>query len=182
MSRCAWRLNTSLLLLANASLAWAHYQTLNFDITKDDPQAYTTDIPAGAFTPNGLKLEVKPGVQYSLTSNRVFADEFDFELQIEVLGRSEQGDIIVELVLVNDEARRKVVGTYINPRRGDGSDRAEFRYFKDGKAVGLLWEGQWRDASHTTGYQGQEFSKTILVETNDPKHRVLTLFITGTIN
>jgi hypothetical protein len=43
-------------------------------------------------------------------------------------------------------------------------------------------EGRIIIKANTTGYQGQEFSKTILVETNDPKHRVLTLFITGTIN
>jgi hypothetical protein len=43
-------------------------------------------------------------------------------------------------------------------------------------------EGRIVITANTTGYLGREFSKTILVETNDPKHRLITLFIIGTIN
>jgi hypothetical protein len=43
-------------------------------------------------------------------------------------------------------------------------------------------EGRIIIKANTSGYQGQEFSKTIHVETNDPKQKVLTLFITGMIN
>jgi len=145
-----------LLVLAvrSASAAWGHYQTLDFDLTKNDPQAYSTDIPAGAFTPNGLKLEVKPGVQYSLTSKREFADEFDFDVQIEIVGRNDQGEILVELILVSDQARRKVVGTFTSHPPGRGADSGALRYFKDGQAAGRQWDNHWADASHTTGYDG----------------------------
>jgi len=154
MIRSAFRLQAALLLLASASAAWAHYQTLDFDLSKSDPQAYTTDIPASAFTPNGLRLQVKPGTQYTLTSNRVFTDEFDFDVQFEVAEASENGRIAIELVLLNDGKKRKVLGTLLIPPPGKGAEQGEFRYLKDGKAAGFQWEGRWTDVSHMTGYGG----------------------------
>ena len=70
-----------LLILSVALPAAGHYQTLPVDITKNDKQAYTTNIPAEAFTPKGLKLDVKKGQQYVLTSNRFFDSEFDFDVR-----------------------------------------------------------------------------------------------------
>ncbi|MFB3891546.1 MAG: alpha-amylase family protein, partial [Phycisphaerae bacterium] len=137
-----------------ASPASAHYQTLTFDLTKNDQQAYTTDIPADAFTPAGLKLPVKKGVTYQLTTTRPFSDEFDYELQVEVVGRGDRGEIYVDVVLVNDAQKRKAIGTYVNSAPGKGADRGAFQYFKDGKAMGFNWNGNWRDSSHTAGYQG----------------------------
>lgn len=43
-------------------------------------------------------------------------------------------------------------------------------------------EGRIVIKANTSGYHGREFSKTIQVETNDPKNKILTLLITGLIN
>jgi hypothetical protein len=79
------------LIFLLSSAALADWQTLHFDLTKKDSNAYATDIPAEAFTPGGLRLTVRPGAQYSLMSKRAFSDEFNFELQVEVAERSEKG-------------------------------------------------------------------------------------------
>jgi len=76
--------------------ATAQWQTVDFDLTKSDAQAYATDIPPAAFTPEGLRLPVKPGVEYTLTSRQMFSDEFDFDLQIEVPERSEKGAVYID--------------------------------------------------------------------------------------
>ncbi|MFB3893853.1 MAG: beta-galactosidase [Phycisphaerae bacterium] len=121
-------------VLFSAQPAPAHYQTLNFDITRNDAQAYTTNIPADAFTPKGIRLDVKKGAQFTLTSNRAYDCEFDYDLQIEWANRSEAGRITIEIFLVNDQARRKAVCTYVNsPSLKVDHDRASISYYKDGK-------------------------------------------------
>ena len=131
---------------------FAEWQTLPFDLTKPDAKAYATNIPAEAFTPNGLRLAVKPGVQYSMMSTRMLSGELDFDLQIEVPERSEKGTIFIDMLLVNDEKQRKAVATYNNVSLRPGSDSGEFRYFKDGQAVRGTVEGHPTDRSSTTGY------------------------------
>ena len=127
--------------------AAAHYQTLAFDITRKDAQAYTTDIPDAAFTPQGLRLEVKKGVAYSLLSKRLFDSELDFDLQVEIVDRSDKGRITVEMVLVNDEKKRTAVAQYLNsPSLKVDHDRAYFTYYKDGKPA----SGKWGDGEVST--------------------------------
>ena len=145
-------MRTTALILLIAQAALAEWQTVPFDLTKPDPQAYTTDIPPAAFTPDGLKLAVKPGVTFSLMSNRVFSGEFDFDLQIEVPERSEKGTIFIDMLLVNDEKQRKAVATYMNSSLRPSTDHGEFRYFKDGQPVHGTVEGRDTDRSSTTGY------------------------------
>lgn len=142
-----------ILVLAWAAPAPAHYRTLSFDLTKNDATAYATSIPAASFTAGGLRLPVKPGATDELTTRRTFADEFDYDLQIEVTDRGDRGTIFVDLVLVNDAARRKVVGTYINYAPGRGADQGELRYLKDGKPAGLQFDGHRTESSKTTGYR-----------------------------
>jgi hypothetical protein len=138
--------------MLGATPAWGHYRTLQFDLTRNDAQAYTTDMPATAFTPTGLKLEVKAGSQYSLTTAATFADEFDFDVQFEIVNRGGQGRLYIDLVLVNDAQKRRVVGTFSSPPPGRDVERAELRYFKDGKAAGFQWSGHWTDTSTMTGH------------------------------
>ncbi|MFB3892410.1 MAG: alpha-amylase family protein [Phycisphaerae bacterium] len=129
------------------------WQTLDFELTKNDREAYTTDLPADSFTPNGLKVHVKRGVQYSLTGTRMFTGDFSFDLQIEVADRKGAGSIQVEMVLVNDDARRKVVGNYANLSPRPNTESLHVQYFKDGKAMGTQFEGRWCDSS-TGGSHG----------------------------
>ncbi len=156
-----------ILLLLAVTEARAQWQTLDFDLSKNDRQAYTSNIPAAAFTPEGLRLALKPGAEYSLTGRHFFSDEFDFDLQIEVLQRSEKGALSINLVLSNDERRRKVVGTYRNVSTRPGSDACQLRYFKDGKATGFLWDGRWQDFSSSVGY-GERFIEWLRI------HKALT--------
>ncbi|MGA2066083.1 MAG: beta-galactosidase [Thermoguttaceae bacterium] len=136
--------------------ATAQWQTVDFDLTKSDAQAYATDIPPAAFTPEGLRLPVKPGVEYTLTSRQMFSDEFDFDLQIEVPERSEKGAVYIDEILVNQERRRKAVGTYRNVSLRPGSDSGTIRYYKDGRPMRGRVDNHETDASSTTGY-GQGF-------------------------
>ena len=140
------------MFFAFARPAAAQWQTLEFDLTKNDPRAYTTDIPAAAFTPEGLRLEVKPGAQYTLTSKQSFRDEFDFELAIEVPQRSEKGVILIDEVLVNQDRQRKAVGTYRNVALRPGTDSCTLRYYKNGQAMRGLVDNHVCEASSTTGY------------------------------
>jgi len=140
------------LVFLSASPAFAEWKTLEFDLTKNDRNAYVTDIPAGAFTRDGLKLAVKPGVQYSLMSRKAFSGELCFDLQFEVAERSEKGEIWIDLALRNDQKRRKVLGSYRNTSLKPGTDSGQIRYYKDRKPTGFRWEGRWRDSSTTTGY------------------------------
>jgi hypothetical protein len=151
MIRCARSLLSAILLLAAPVSARAQWRTLDFDLSRNDREAYTSDIPAEAFTPAGLKLAVKPGARYSLTSKRQFADEFDFELQIEVLDRSKKGSISIDLLLLNDQRQRRVVGSYTNVLTPPGREGCSLRYYKDGKPAGFQWEGHWQDQSTSTG-------------------------------
>ncbi|HZK80542.1 MAG TPA: alpha-amylase family protein, partial [Humisphaera sp.] len=139
----------AIFIAAIASSARADYHTLNFDITKNDTQAYTTDIPMDAFTPAGLKLPVRKGVTHTLTSNKTFSDEFDYDLQIEVKDRGANGNIFVDVILINDDAGRKVVGTYVNHAPGKGNDSSQFRYFKDGKP--MVWHGNGGQVDFSLG-------------------------------
>jgi hypothetical protein len=145
-----------LLVVASPTPITAQWQTLNFDLTKNDAQACVTDIPAAAFTPDGLRLTVKPGTQYTLTSKQTFSDEFDFDLQIEVPERSEKGAIYIDQVLLNHQRQRKAVGTYRNLSLKPSTDSGTLRYYKDGKAMRCRSDHHDTDASTTTGY-GQSF-------------------------
>jgi hypothetical protein len=131
----------SAVMLAVAAPAMAHYQTLPIDITKAQSKAFTTDIPAEAFSAGGIKLDVKKGVQYTLTSTQVFDSEFDFDLQVEIANRNDKGKIYIDVFLVNDEKKRKAVGSYASsPAIKSGYDYGYFTYFKDGKAVTDLFD------------------------------------------
>jgi len=156
------RLAALLAVVLAAAPAAAHWQTLEFDLTRNDQAAYVTDLPPEAFTAEGLRVAVKPGVQYSLTSKRTFSDEFDFDLQVEVPDRSEKGAICVDLVLVNDQRRRKAVGTYRNLAMRPGSDGGQLRYYKDGKATDTLFGNHRCDHSITTGY-GEGFMEWLRI-------------------
>jgi hypothetical protein len=141
-----------LLALLSSASALAQWQTLTLDLTRNDSGAYTTDLPAASFTPDGLKLPLKGGETYSLMGKRSFTGDYDFDLQVEVTGRSESGTVEVDLLLVNETKQRKVVATYLNQSVKGGNDSGFLRYFKDGKATGFNWNGNWHDFSRMVGY------------------------------
>ena len=160
MARLAVGILAAWVILAVSVPAWAaeassqpvregtpSYPTYSFDLTKNDAQAYTTNIPPEAFTPAGLKLDLKKGVQYSFTSKRLFDSEFDFDIQIEYANRSDVGRVYVDLVLVNDEKKRKAVGSYTNsPSLKVDHDRAYLSYFKDGVAAAGKFDNSMQTA------------------------------------
>ena len=131
-------------LIAFAASASAEWSTVSFDLTKNDPQLYTSDLPAQAFTPDGLKLPLKPGATYTLTSKQLFSGDFSFDLQRGRLVRAAtSGRFTIEMVLLNDPARRKAVATDANA--GGFNDACQIQYFKDGKAAGFQSSGDWID-------------------------------------
>ena len=103
-------------------------------MTRSDGEAYGTTVPADAFTDAGLRVAVKGGVQYSLTSKKAFSGDFNFDLEVEIVERSGSGAICIDLVLSDDKARRKVIGTYSSVPKA-ASDSCRFQCFKDGKVV-----------------------------------------------
>jgi hypothetical protein len=137
-------------LFAFAASAKAEWSTVNFDLTRNDPQAYTSDIPAGAFTSDGLKLPLKAGATYTLTSKQLYSGDFSFDLQRSLLNaKATSGHFTIEMVLLNDPAHRKAVATDTNS--GGSSDACQIQYFKDGKAAGYQSGGNWIDASNSRG-------------------------------
>ena len=143
----------ALLLLSPSLLAGqAGWDTVKFDLTKNDAAAYAANIPDDAFTAGGLKLPAKDGAGYSLTSKQSYGGEFDLDAQIEIVDRNDAGTITIDLVLTNDQKQRKVVASMLNypkpageapaarPGRaavaeGANIEHLECRYFKDGKAM-----------------------------------------------
>ncbi|MCL2646598.1 MAG: beta-galactosidase [Phycisphaerales bacterium] len=138
-----------LLLLFAAGTAKADWSAVPFDLTKNDANAYTTDIPASAFTADGLKLPLKAGTTYTLTSKQLFTGDFSFDLQQDT-SEVPNGKIAysIEMVLINNDKQRKAVGTYT---RG-GYELARFYYLKDGKAAGFKWGDNWCDSSISAGH------------------------------
>ncbi|MCL2645855.1 MAG: beta-galactosidase [Phycisphaerales bacterium] len=139
-----------LILLSTTLRARAHWQTLDFDITQNDTAAYTTNIPADAFTKDGIKLQLKggSGQTYTLTSNRIFTGDFSFDVQVDIPNRSDRGTLSVDVVLINDQMKRKVIGTFDNSRLAPGSDRASIRYFKDDQPVSVDGVNRWGNLGH----------------------------------
>src|ERR1035441_6246225 len=88
---------TGLVILLATAAAQAQWQTVNFDLSKKDAQAYTTDIPAEAFTPEGLKLPLKSGATYTLTGKQVYSGDFSFELQQSLEQRGQKGTVTIEM-------------------------------------------------------------------------------------
>ena len=142
------------LILLAAHPAAAHWQSLDFDLTKKDAAAYTTDLPDSAFTPQGLHLKLKGGETYTLTSKATFTGDFSYDLQVDIPERMGDGKLDIDLVLVNSEKKRKVVGTFENWTAKTGTDKGTIQYFKDGKPAGFQWNQNWCEASHTTGHNG----------------------------
>ncbi|MCL2645857.1 MAG: beta-galactosidase [Phycisphaerales bacterium] len=132
--------------------ARAHWQTVTFDTTKNDSNAYTTDIPADAFTKDGITLQLKGAATYTLTSKQLFTGDFSYELQKSLTNRNESGAISIELVLVNDQKKRRAVGTWSS--FAPGSERSSAQYFKDGKAATYRGERGVGDRSSVPGHEG----------------------------
>lgn len=151
LARLCMLLGVALLVAMPAS---AHWQELDFDLTKKDAAAYVTDLPDSAFTPQGLQLKLKPNTTYKLNGKRLFSGDFSYELQIDVPDRSEKGVLNIDVLLTNDEKNRKVVGTYFNSSAKPATDRCTIQYFKDGKAAGFQWDKSWCDTSTSTGHSG----------------------------
>ena len=105
-------LNLVLVLLALCSTVSAQVQTLQFDLAKPNPALYTTDIPASAFTAEGLKMEMKKGVTYTLMSKELYSSEYCFDLQFDVPQRGETGRFYMDTILENAQMKRKAVGSY----------------------------------------------------------------------
>ncbi len=147
-------LNLVLILLAFCSTASAQYQTLDFNVTKPDPALYTTDIPASAFTPEGLKLEMKKGVTYTLMSKDLYSSEYCFDLQFDVPQRGQSGRFYIDTVLENTQMKRKAVGSYAS-RGPQAQDGGVLRYYKDGKPQTLKWGDGLTDASQIHGVDGR---------------------------
>ncbi|MCL2639767.1 MAG: beta-galactosidase [Phycisphaerales bacterium] len=130
-------------LLATTLNVHAHWQSLDFDITKNDTAAYTTNIPNDAFGKDGIKLQVKGGDSYSLTSTRIFTGDFSFDVEIDITDRPPGGSLQIDVVLINDQMKHKVIGTFHNVNLNANSDRADVQYFKDGKPVSVGGADKW---------------------------------------
>jgi hypothetical protein len=144
----------TLVLLAAlpAGPALGQWQTVDFDLTKNDRAAYTTDLPDSAFGPQGIRIDVDPRRAYTLTSQGEFDGDFNYDVQIDIPQRSEKGAIWVDLVLVNEAKQRKVLATYESNSTEPGTERGSIRYLKDGKAQSRRFENRLADSSSTTGY------------------------------
>ena len=138
-------------LLATTLHVRAHWQTLDFDVTKSDAGgegAYTTNLPADAFTKNGIQLQLKGGANHALTSNRIFTGDFTYEVLFDIPNRSDKGTLSIDVVLINDQMQHKVVGTFDNTNVKPGTDRAYIRYLKDNQPVSVNGANIWRNAGH----------------------------------
>jgi len=165
----------SLFLLSPSLLAGqAGWDTVTFDLTKNDAQAYAANIPDDAFTAGGMKLPVKDAASYSLTSKQSYSGEFNFDVQLEIVDRNDAGTITIDLVLTNDQKQRKVVASMLNYPKPDGQapaprpgraavpegaaiEHLECRYFKDGKAMSVQNGDAVRSDPHPVGRRGLEW-------------------------
>ncbi|MCL2640130.1 MAG: beta-galactosidase, partial [Phycisphaerales bacterium] len=169
-----FKLTFAILFLLGTTLhVRAHWQTLDFDITKNDTEAYTTNLPAGAFTKDGIKLQLQGGANYTLTGNRIFTGDFTYEVQVDIPERSDKGTVSVDIVLINDQMKHKVVGTLDNTNLRPGTDRAYIRYLKDNQPVSVGGVNVWRSPGHHDNFATLRMHK---IENRfwfvqEPKHR-----------
>lgn len=148
------RLMVAVIALAMAQPASAQLREVQFSTTQPGSGLYTTDIPAGCFTKDGIKLPIAAGKNYTLLSKAAYSGEYSFEVQFDIPDRSEAGLICIELFLVNDTAKRKALGKFTNQSAKAGSDGCRLSYYKDGKAQGTTHGDGYTESSMSTGHSG----------------------------
>ena len=143
-----------LVLLAAATTAPAQMRSVVYDLTKLDPGAYTTNIPASAFTPTGLKLSVTPDVTYTFDAKEFFSGEYNFDVKADVVKRSGEGAIHVEMLLINETERREARAVYRHTDTTPTGYRCTLQYLKDGKATSGPYGEGTTDISAAHGQSG----------------------------
>ncbi|MCL2639768.1 MAG: hypothetical protein FWD53_02890, partial [Phycisphaerales bacterium] len=142
-----------LFLLVTTLHVRAHWQTLEFDITKNDTAAYTTNIPADAFSKDGIKLQLAGNANHTLTSTRIFTGDFSFDVLVDIPERSPRGTLQIDVVLINDQQQCKVVGTFYNTSLTNGHDRARIQYLKNDQPVSVGGTNSWGHLGHNGRFE-----------------------------